>query len=61
MAEIVEMEKRVVALNATEAKTTTMKIWDEQVVVAAETNMGHKEGSSSGNDNATKGAPQGGA
>ena len=42
IAEIVEMEERVVAMNATKAKTKKMKILDEQVVVAAETTTGHK-------------------
>ena len=58
MAEIVEMEERVVPINATEKKTTKMKILDDQVVVAAETNTGHKEGAAVGNANSTEGAPQ---
>ena len=33
MMEILEMEERVVALNATETKPTKMKLLDEQVVV----------------------------
>ena len=44
MTEIVEMEDRVVAMNATEVKTTKLKILDERVLVAAETNTGHKGG-----------------
>ena len=44
MAEIVEMEERVVATNATEAKSAKMTILDKQVVVAAEITTVHKEG-----------------
>ena len=44
MAEIVEMEERVVAMNATEAKSTKMTILDEQVVVAAETTTATRRG-----------------
>ena len=44
IAEIVEIEERVVAMNATEAKTIKMTILDKQVVLAAETTTGHKEG-----------------
>ena len=60
MAEIVEMEEHVVAMNTTEAKTTRMIILDDQVVAAAETTTVHKEGVEAGNANATEGAPQGG-
>ena len=38
----VEMEERVVAMNATGSKTRKIKILDKQVVVVAKTNMGHK-------------------
>ena len=58
IAKIVEMEECVVAMNATEAKTTKMTILDKLVVVAAETTMVHKEGAAAVNSNATKGAPQ---
>ena len=51
----------MVAMNATEAKTKKMEILDERVLVAAETNTGHKEGAASVNSNATEGAPQRGA
>ena len=54
------MEDRVVAMNYTETKTTKMKIMDEQVVVAAETTTGHKEGAAARNSTATEGAPQAG-
>ena len=37
-----------------------MKILDEQLVVAAEINKGHKEGAAAGNASATEGAPQAG-
>ena len=50
----------MVALNDMEAKTIKMKLLDEQVVVAAETNTYHKEGVAAGNSKATEGAPQGG-
>ena len=60
MAEIVEMEEHVVAMNTTEAKTTRMTILDDQVVVAAETTTVHKEEVEAGNANATEGAPQAG-
>ena len=56
MAEIVKMEERVVPINATEEKK--MKILDDQVVVAVESNTGHKEGAAVGNANSTEGAPQ---
>ena len=60
MAEIVEMKEHMVAMNNTESKTTKMKILDEQVVVAAETTTGHKEGVAAVNANANEGAPQAG-
>ena len=60
MVEILEMEGRVVAMNATEVKTTKMTIMDEQVVVPAETTAGHKEGAAAGNANTTEGAPKAG-
>ena len=41
MAETVEMEERMVAMNATEGKTTKMTILDKQVVVTEETTTGH--------------------
>ena len=47
-------------MNYTEAKTTRMTILDKQVVVAAETTTGHKEGVTEGSANATEGAPQAG-
>ena len=52
------MEERVVALNNTEAKTTNIKLLDQQVVLVAERNMVHKEGGAAGNSNAAEGAPQ---
>ena len=58
IAEIVEIEEGVVAMNATEAKTTKMTILDKQVVVAAETTNGQKEGVATVNSNDTEGAPQ---
>ena len=54
------MEERVVAMNATEAKTKKMTILDEQVAVAKKKTTGHKEGAATGNANATAGAPQAG-
>ena len=60
MTEIVEMEERMVALNSTEGNIYIyMKLLDELVAVAAETNIGHREGVATGNSNATEGAPQG--
>ena len=59
MAEIVEMEERVVTMNAAEAKIIKMKILDNQVLVV-ETKTVHKEGEAVGNSNATKGVLQGG-
>ena len=60
MAEIVEMEELVVAMNATRAKAAKMEILYKQVVVAAGTNAGHKEGAAAVNTNATEDAPQSG-
>ena len=54
------MEERVAEMNYTEEKTTRMTILDKQVVVAAETTTGHKEGVTEGSANATEGAPQAG-
>ena len=51
----------MVAMNDMGAKTKKMKILDEKVVVvAAETNRGHKEGLAAGNANANEVAPQAG-
>ena len=58
MGEIVELEERVVAMNATEEKTEKLTILNKQVVVAAETTTGNKEGVETGNANATEGTPQ---
>ena len=41
-------------------KNNKMKTLDQQVVVAAETNTGQKEGATVGNSNATEGAPEAG-
>ena len=60
MAEIVEMEERVVAMKSTEAKTTKRTIMDKQVMVAAEITTDHKEGALMGNGNATEAALQAG-
>ena len=60
MGEIVELEERVVAMNATEEKTEKLTILNKQVVVAAETTTGNKEGAETGNANATEGTPQAG-
>ena len=60
MTEIVEIEEHMVAMNATEAKTAKMTILDKQVVVAAETTTGNKDGAAVGNANATEGEPQAG-
>ena len=52
------MEERVVAINDTEGENKKNKVLDKQVVVAAETTTGHKEGAAAGNANYTEGAPQ---
>ena len=57
--EILEIKKCVVAMNATEAKTTKIKILDEQVVTAAETITGHMDGAAAGKANSTEGTPRG--
>ena len=54
------MEEHMVAMNATDTKTTKMTILDKQVVVVAETTTSHKEGEAAGNVNTTDIAPRAG-